>query len=67
VNDVLFERCSCGKAITGVFPDGFDITGVPGPAAVLVTVCTSCDYVPGFGGPPVSKRNLSLVRNTRWQ
>jgi len=67
MDEILFERCRCGVALTGVFPDGFDVIGVPGPAAVIVTVCTACDYVPGSGGPPIVGRNLSLVRNTRWQ
>lgn len=67
MNEVLFERCSCGRAMTGVFPDGFDTACVPGPAKVIVSVCSTCDYVPGFGGPPIFRRNLSLIRNTRWQ
>lgn len=65
--DILFERCGCGKALTGVYPDGYDTTACPGPRDVIVTVCSSCDYVPHYGGPPVHRRNLSLVRNTQWQ
>lgn len=67
MTEIHFERCGCGKHLTGVFPDGHDITPVPGPAALLVAVCTSCDYVAGAGGPPIHRRNLSLIRNTRWQ
>jgi len=67
MTDVAFERCRCGNHMTGVFPDGFDISGVPGPAGVVVRLCSSCDYVPGVGGPPIAGRNISLIRNTRWQ
>lgn len=66
--DITFERCHwCGTCMTGVFPDGFDTSSPPGPAEVLGAVCTRCDYVTGIGGPPVHRRNLSLIRNTRWQ
>lgn len=67
MSQVAFERCRCGRAMTGVFPPDMDVAGVPGPAEVIVSVCTSCDYVPDFGGPPIAGRNLSLIRNTRWQ
>lgn len=63
----MFERCGCGVHMTGVFPDGYDVSAVPGPRDVIVSVCSSCDYVAGRGGPPVTGRNLSLIRNTRWQ
>lgn len=65
--EILFERCHCGRHLTGVFPDDLDVSCVPGPREVIVTVCTSCDYVLGIGGPPVQRRNLSLIRNTRKQ
>jgi hypothetical protein len=65
--DVAFERCRCGNAMTGVFPDGVDISAVPGPRLVIVRLCSSCDFAAGFGGPPIAGRNISLIRNTRWQ
>jgi hypothetical protein len=66
-SEPLFERCSCGRHLTGVFPDDVDTVAPPGPGRVIVSVCTTCDYVPGFGGPPIHRRNLSLIRNVRWE
>ncbi len=67
MDEVIFERCTCGRPMTGVYPEEFDVSGVPGPREVIVAVCTCCDYAAGYGGPPVAGRNLSLIRNTRWQ
>lgn len=64
MNEELFERCSCGNAMTGVYP-GEPPAAPAGPP--IVAVCSSCDYVAGSGGPPIVGRNLHLIRNTRWQ
>lgn len=64
---IAFLRCSCGVHLTGVFPPGLDVSSPPGPAELIVAVCSTCDYAIGAGGPPIVGRNLSLIRNTRWQ